>query len=65
MAPVDTNGFGRLEALELADEPILTFTEVLPRFEFVVEPAFIGNQRLPTCTTSSDASRSLSALCSF
>jgi hypothetical protein len=65
MAPVDTNGFGRLEALVLADEPTLTSPEVLPRFEFVAESAFIGNQRVPTCTTSSDASRSLSPLCSF
>ena len=65
MAPVDTNGFGRHEAFELADEPILTFPEMLPRFEFVVESTFIGNQRVPTCTIGSDASRSLSPLCSF
>jgi hypothetical protein len=65
MAPVDTDGFGRLEALELADEPILTFPEVLSRFEFAIESAFIGKQRVPTWATSSDASRSMSPLCSF
>jgi hypothetical protein len=65
MAPDDTHGFRGLEALELVDEPVLTFPERLPRFEFVVESAFIGNQRVPSCTTGSDASRSLSPLCSF
>jgi hypothetical protein len=65
MAPDDTHGFRRLEALELVDEPVPTFPERLPRFEFVAESALIGNQRVPTCTTRSDASRSLSLLCSF